>query len=147
MAVLERDVVLMGRDGGRDTIDLPVTCLKNIEDTAEVKETPAAEDFLPIVDSSDGGQMKKTPLSAILEPLEAAGELAREAKDAADTAVPAGRKVNGKALSADIALEAADVGAAAADHSHTAEQVGAATIEQVDAAIQAAVLDSWEGSY
>lgn len=30
---------------------------------------------------------------------------------------------------------------------YTAEQVGAATMEQVNAAIQAAILDSWEGSY
>lgn len=30
---------------------------------------------------------------------------------------------------------------------YTAEMVGAATVEQVNAAIQAAILDSWEGSY
>ena len=30
---------------------------------------------------------------------------------------------------------------------YTAAEVGAATMEQVNAAIQAAVLDSWEGSY
>ena len=40
-------------------------------------------------------------------------------------AVPTARKVNGKVLSADISLNAADVGAAAASHIHTAAQVGA----------------------
>jgi len=113
--MLERDVVLMGRDGGSDTIDLPITCLKNIEDTADVKQTPAAEDFLPIVDSADGGQMKKAPLSAILEPISAASAAVQEAKETA---------------------EAAQAAAGAA-----------ATMAQVDAAIQGAVLDSWEGSY
>lgn len=39
------------------------------------------------------------------------------------------------------------VGARAADWVPTAEEVGAATPEQVSAAIQSAVLDSWEGSY
>ena len=48
-------------------------------------------------------------------------------------AVPVSRTVNGKALSGDISLSAADV--------------GAATVEQVNAAIQAAVLSSWEASY
>ena len=42
---------------------------------------------------------------------------------------------------------AAMVGARAADWVPTAEEVGAATPEQVSAAIQSAVLDSWEGSY
>lgn len=108
MAVIERDVVLMGKDGGRDTIDLPITCLKNVEDTADVKETPTAEDFLPIVDSADGGQMKKAPLSAVLEPAEAALDAAELAQEMAGDRT---------------------------------------TMEQVNAAIQAAVLDSWEGSY
>ncbi len=40
-------------------------------------------------------------------------------------AVPAGRTVNGKALSADIALTAGDVGAAGSSHTHTASEVGA----------------------
>jgi len=48
-------------------------------------------------------------------------------------AVPTGRKVNNRALSADITLTAADV--------------GAVTAEQLNTAIQSAVLDSWEGSY
>lgn len=40
---------------------------------------------------------------------------------AAVGAVPTTRKVNGKALSADISLTAADVGAAASGHTHTAQ--------------------------
>lgn len=42
---------------------------------------------------------------------------------------------------------AAMVGARANDWMPTAADVGAATMTQVNAAIQAAVLDSWEGSY
>ena len=40
-------------------------------------------------------------------------------------AVPTSRKVNNKALSADISLTAADVGAAASSHSHTPASIGA----------------------
>ena len=43
-------------------------------------------------------------------------------------AVPTTRKVNGKALSADVTLAAADVGAAAAGHSHAASAVTAGTL-------------------
>lgn len=42
---------------------------------------------------------------------------------------------------------ATDVGARPDTWTPTAADVGAATMEQVNAAIQAAVLDSWEGSY
>ena len=171
MAVLERDVVLMGKDGDNQTIDLPITCLKNVEDTAAVKEAPTAEDYLPIVDSADGGQMKKTPLSVILEPLEAAKTEAMEAKDAAEgaertaaeaktAAEEAAGAAAGAQLASQIAQEAAQGAGAAADaaveSAASAAQLAqeaketakaAATMEQVNAAIQAAVLDSWEGSY
>lgn len=115
MSVLERDVVLTGMDGGRQTMDFPITRLANVEDTADVKQTPAAGDYLPIVDSGDGGQMKKAPLSAILEPIAAAQAAAGTAQTAAEAAQDAAE--------------------------------GRATMEQVNAAIQAAVLGSWEGSY
>lgn len=101
MPVMERDVVLTGMVGGRQTMDFPVTRLANVEDSAEVKDIPAAEDYLPIMDAADGGQMKKAPLSAILEPLSAAQEALKKA----------------------------------------------ITKAQLDEAIQAAVLASWEGSY
>lgn len=66
MALIERDVVLQGRDeNGNQTVDLPVTRLGNIEDTAEVKETPGGEDYVPIMDGDAKGQMKKTPVSAL----------------------------------------------------------------------------------
>ena len=44
-------------------------------------------------------------------------------------AVPTTRKVNGKALSADITLAAADVGAAAASHSHGAGDIASGTLD------------------
>lgn len=50
--------------------------------------------------------------------------------------VPTGRKVNGKALTGDISLTAADVGAAASGHSHTAAQVGAAASNHTHTAAQ-----------
>lgn len=66
MPIIERDVVLQGVDGnGNPTIDLPITRLGNIEDTAEVKETPEAGDFIPVIDSADQGQMKKTPWAGL----------------------------------------------------------------------------------
>ena len=123
MAVVERDVVLQGKDkNGNQTIDLPITRLGNIEDSADVKVKPVAEDYIPVMDSADGGQMKKAPLSVILGPAEAAGSAAAAAQEAADEAL----------------------GAAS-----TAQQTAAAAVtqQQLAAAIQAAVLDSWEGSY
>ena len=73
MSVIERDVVLQSVDEqGRGTIDLPVTRLGNIEDTAEVKQAPEEGDFLPIVDGADGGQMKKMPVGAIAGALDGA---------------------------------------------------------------------------
>lgn len=44
-------------------------------------------------------------------------------------AVPTTRKVNGKALSADVTLTAADVGAAAASHSHGAGDIASGTLD------------------
>ena len=129
MAVLERDVVLTSQAGGQPTIDFPITRLANLEDSAQVKEAPAEGDYLPIVDGADGGQMKKTPLSAILGPAAAAQAAAEAAQSAANSAA-----------------SAANAAAQAAQTAQTTAQ-GRATMEQVNAAIAAAVLDSWEGSY
>lgn len=160
MAITERDVVLQGVDeSGSPTIDLPITRLGNVEDTAEVKDAPAAGDYIPVMDAADGGQMKKMPAAVFQRALTgtrgqivgfgADGKPAAQAAPdtgvtsfngrsgavkpqsgdytaaqvgarpgtwmptAADVgAVPTTRKVNGKALSGDIALTAADVGAA-----------------------------------
>ena len=67
MAIYERDVVLQGKskDGNR-TIDLPITRLGNIEDSSDIKEKPAANDYIPIIDMADNGQMKKALLTAIV---------------------------------------------------------------------------------
>ena len=54
-------------------------------------------------------------------------------------AVPKERKINNKSLDADITLTAADIGAAEINHSHTPQEIGAATTEQgskADSAIQ-----------
>ena len=59
----KRDVVLQFKLPSGDMTS--VTALKNIEDTADVKATPSADDYIPIIDSSEGGQMKKTPASAL----------------------------------------------------------------------------------
>lgn len=60
MAILERDVVLQGMTKeGDTTMDFPITRLANVEDTADVKESPIDEDYIPIIDSSAQGQMKK----------------------------------------------------------------------------------------
>lgn len=65
MAIIERDIVLQGKTASGDsTIDLPITALKNIEDTADIKEAPTTKDYIPIIDSADNGQMKKTPFVA-----------------------------------------------------------------------------------
>ncbi len=57
MAMLERDVVLIGEDGeGNKCVHLPVTRLGNVEDTAEVKDSVSDDDYIAV---TDGGKMKK----------------------------------------------------------------------------------------
>ncbi len=66
MAVIERDIVLMSKDAdGNQTIDMPLTNLGNIEGTADIKSTPTAEDYVPVMDSAASGQMKKTMVDAL----------------------------------------------------------------------------------
>ncbi len=68
MAVIERDVVLMSKDAdGNQTIDMPITRLGNIEGTADIKPVPAAADYVPVMDSADNGQMKKTTVDALAD--------------------------------------------------------------------------------
>ena len=58
----------MGKNSeGETTINMPITRLGNIEDDAEIKEAPTADDFIPVMDSLDNGQMKKTPYVPINE--------------------------------------------------------------------------------
>lgn len=72
MSVIERDVVLVGKDeDGNECIDLPVTRLGNIEDTADTKEALADNDCIPLVDSADNGKMKKIPWSVVKNKLSA----------------------------------------------------------------------------
>lgn len=76
MAIFERDVVLQGKTKEGDmTMDFPITRLANVEDSADVKESPSDDDYIPIVDSTDNAQMKKTTFKAfkmILEKIFAA---------------------------------------------------------------------------
>ena len=65
MAVTERDVVLMSQSDGGQSMDYPITRLKNIEATADVKDIPAQADYIPLLDSADSGQMKKVALSQL----------------------------------------------------------------------------------
>lgn len=66
MSINKRNIVLMGKTADGNTIDMPITRLGNIDDDAEIKETPDVNDYIPIIDMSDGGQMKKTPYTAPL---------------------------------------------------------------------------------
>ena len=72
MSIKERDIVLQGRDGGVDTIDLPITRLGNIESGAEVKQAPMEGDYIPVIDAADGEQMKKFPAQWLTEMAQAA---------------------------------------------------------------------------
>lgn len=66
MAIIERDIVLMSKDeNGNTTIDKPITRLANIEADADVKEALADGDFIPIIDSEDGEQMKMISVNKI----------------------------------------------------------------------------------
>lgn len=72
MSIKERDIVLQGRDGGEDTIDLPITRLGNIESGAKIKEEPAQGDYIPIIDATDSEQMKKFPAKVLTDAAETA---------------------------------------------------------------------------
>lgn len=78
--IVERDVALSGRtEDGQATLDLPITRLGNIEDSADVKETPEDADYFPIADNKTG-KLKKTPWSK-LKALFAGKEHTHAAKD------------------------------------------------------------------
>ena len=128
MAILERDVLLQGRQGGQDTMDFPITRLGNIEGDAQVKATLADGDFIPVVDSADGGQMKKLPASALAK------------STGAVTSEQLGKPGGIATLGSDGKLAAEQMPGIDA---YTKKQ----TDENISAAIRAAVLDSWEGSY
>lgn len=66
MSLIERDVVFQGKDeNGNTTMDFPITRLANVEDGADIKAEPGAGDYIPVMDGSDNGQMKKMPYSAL----------------------------------------------------------------------------------
>lgn len=66
MPIIERDVVLQGVDEhGNQTMDLPITRLGNIEDTADTKDAPGLADYIPVIDMADSGGMKKMRVSAL----------------------------------------------------------------------------------
>ena len=66
MSLIERDVVFQGKDeNGNPTMDFPITRLSNVEDGADIKENLGAGDYIPVMDGSDNGQMKKVPYSAL----------------------------------------------------------------------------------
>lgn len=65
-ADLEWDAVLEGRDAaGNKALVLPVTRLGLIEADAEVKAAPEGADYLPLVDTAGGSQMKKVTVEAL----------------------------------------------------------------------------------
>lgn len=69
MPTIERDIVMQSKDeNGNPTIDLPITRLGNVEDSAEIKKKPSEGDYLPIIDSEDNGQMKKVKVGDISLP-------------------------------------------------------------------------------
>ena len=58
--------MLEGRDAaGNKALVLPVTRLGLIEADAEVKAAPAGTDYLPLVDTAGGSQMKKVTVEAL----------------------------------------------------------------------------------
>ncbi len=119
LAMYERDITMHSKDkDGNVTIDLPITRLGNVEDTADVKETPTDGDYIPIIDSADEGQMKKVPVSAILGDSAKAVEIANAAKEkaeqAASTASTAIQNASAAAEKADAAQSAANEAKASA---------------------------------
>ena len=67
MTIVERDVILeMKLQNGDMSMDFPITKLNNIiDDKTEIKESPVDEDYIPIIDSEDSGEIKKVSLKTI----------------------------------------------------------------------------------
>lgn len=90
MAMIERDVVLVGKDAnGNTTVDLPITRLGNLEDTAEIKNVPVSGDALAIVDSEAQGEVKKISWADVMHAVKDAvgggdGSALEELKQALD---------------------------------------------------------------
>ena len=150
-AVIEKQIDLVTYIGSDTQIDLTIESGAYIPFTdkgapggvaalGDDGKVPAAQ--LPAMDFDPAGSAAavQTALSGHtgdnVRHLTAAERTAWNAKAAGDHthtaaqvgAVPTTRKVNGKALSADVTLAAADVGAAAAGHSHAASGVTAGTL-------------------
>lgn len=89
MAMIERDVVLVGKDAdGNTTVDMPITRLGNLEDTAETKTAPVSGDALAIVDSEANGEMKKIAWSDVAAALkDTVGGASSEALEALQQAL------------------------------------------------------------
>lgn len=64
MPIIERDVVLQGKtEDGKDTLDFPITRLQNIEADASSQTYAKDTDYITIIDTTDGNQMKKIKVS------------------------------------------------------------------------------------
>ena len=76
----------------QEVLIMPITRLDCVEDTADVMEKAAKDDCIPIMDTSDDGQMKKISIEQLFGPDSPAGSVAKaeaiasEAKSAAETA-------------------------------------------------------------
>ena len=58
--MIQRNIVFQSKtDTGESVLNMPITVLKNIEDTAEIKDNISDDDYVPVIDSSDNSQMKK----------------------------------------------------------------------------------------
>jgi len=65
MATFEQDVLLVSKSSGNQTLHFPITHLRNVDDTADVKDALDEDDYIPLMDSADSGQMKKILASAL----------------------------------------------------------------------------------
>ena len=138
MALKERDIVIRSKDDdNNDCIDMPITRLANIESGADSKTSQTDDDYIPIIDSSNGEQMKKIKVGNLVVP-EYTTSTALGNFTAKEKLSAAFGKIS-KAIADLIAHLADNVrhitaaertawnGKAAGNHTHTAADVGALT--------------------
>lgn len=71
MALMERDVLYRGIDeNGNPTLDFPITRLANVEGSADIKAMVERGDYIPLMDTSDNGEMKMVSIRALLEAID-----------------------------------------------------------------------------
>jgi len=115
--VLHTKAVIDGVE--QEVLVMPITRLDCIEDTAAVAETASDEDYIPVIDSADGGQMKKIKAKTLFGADSPVGTAVSDAKAEAAAAKAAAETAQTAAANAAAAASEAQSAAQSASSAST----------------------------